>query len=133
MHRDEHVCAFVAPGQFSTEPSYPGHVLVVPVEHHENLYAMPDASLARVGALARRMAIAFTRLGAEGTSTRQHNGPAGNQDVWHFHEHVFPRYAHDRLYRQERHRAAPDRRAAQAVDVRRALAGVLEDLPLATR
>lgn len=34
----------------------------------------------------------------DGTSTRQHNEPAGNQDVWHFHVHVFPRYAGDRLY-----------------------------------
>lgn len=29
---------------------------------------------------------------------RQHNEPDGNQDVWHFHVHVFPRYAGDNLY-----------------------------------
>jgi histidine triad (HIT) family protein len=130
VHRDEHVCAFVSPGQFSTAPSYPGHVLVVPVEHHENLYDMPDALLARVATLVRRVAIAFTRLGADGTSTRQHNEPAGNQDVWHFHEHVFPRYVDDRLYHQERHRPPAERRAAQAEGVGRALADVLADLPL---
>lgn len=133
VHRDEHVCAFVSPGQFSTAPDYPGHVLVVPVEHHENLYAMPDALLGRVAALVRRVAISFTRLGAEGTSTRQHNGPVGNQDVWHFHEHVFPRYAHDCLYQQERHRPPAELRAAQAAEVRRTLAVVLEDLPLGAR
>ena len=31
-------------------------------------------------------------------STRQHNEPAGYQDVWHYHVHVFPRYAGDELY-----------------------------------
>ncbi|MEP7294527.1 MAG: diadenosine tetraphosphate hydrolase, partial [Chloroflexota bacterium] len=31
-------------------------------------------------------------------STRQHNEPAGYQEVWHYHLHVFPRYAHDYLY-----------------------------------
>jgi hypothetical protein len=36
-------------------------------------------------------------FGCEGISTRQHNGPAGNQDVWHFHLHVFPRYPNDGL------------------------------------
>jgi histidine triad (HIT) family protein len=34
----------------------------------------------------------------DGTSTRQHNEPDGNQDVWHYHVHVFPRYADDNLY-----------------------------------
>ncbi len=33
-----------------------------------------------------------------GTSVRQHNEPAGNQDVWHYHMHVFPRYTGDDLY-----------------------------------
>jgi len=28
--------------------------------------------------------------GCEGTSTRHYNEPAGNQDVWHIHIHVFP-------------------------------------------
>jgi histidine triad (HIT) family protein len=39
-------------------------------------------------------------LGAESgfDLTRQHNEPAGNQDVWHYHMHVFPRYAGDDLY-----------------------------------
>lgn len=37
----------------------------------------------------------------EGISTRQHNEPAGNQDVWHLHVHVFPRYVEDRLYARD--------------------------------
>ncbi|MEV0649771.1 HIT domain-containing protein [Phytomonospora sp. NPDC050363] len=35
--------------------------------------------------------------GCDGVSTRRHNEPAGNQDVWHLHVHVFPRYAGDAL------------------------------------
>jgi histidine triad (HIT) family protein len=34
----------------------------------------------------------------QGISTRQHNGPAGDQDVWHYHLHVFPRVRDDGLY-----------------------------------
>jgi histidine triad (HIT) family protein len=37
-------------------------------------------------------------FGCQGISTRQHNGPAGDQDVWHFHLHVFPRFHNDGLY-----------------------------------
>jgi histidine triad (HIT) family protein len=54
--------------------------------------------------------------GCEGTSIRQHNEPAGGQDVWHLHVHVLPRHDGDRLY--ERHRegayAGPDARAEYA-------------------
>jgi histidine triad (HIT) family protein len=130
VFRGEGLCAWIAPGQFSADPAYLGHVIVVAAEHHENLYDMPDPLLGRVGALRRRVALAFKRLGAEGTSTRQHNEPAGNQDVWHYHEHVLPRYADDRLYRQDRVRVDAVRRAAQAERVRGALAEVLDDLPL---
>jgi histidine triad (HIT) family protein len=44
------------------------------------------------------VAIAFKEVyAAEGTSTRQHNEPAGYQEVWHYHLHVFPRYNKDYL------------------------------------
>ncbi|WP_327657448.1 HIT family protein [Streptomyces sp. NBC_00483] len=33
-----------------------------------------------------------------GVSTRQQNEPAGGQTVWHFHQHLFPRYPGDDLY-----------------------------------
>jgi histidine triad (HIT) family protein len=43
---------------------------------------------------------------------RQHNEPAGNQDRWHYHMHVFPRYAGDDLYftHPERHFAPAEQR-----------------------
>jgi histidine triad (HIT) family protein len=93
-------------------------------------YDLPDQLLGRVAALRRRLALAFKRLGTEGTSSRQHNEPAGYQDVWHYHEHVFPRYAGDRLYAQDRISVDAVRRAAQAARVREALADVFADLPL---
>jgi diadenosine tetraphosphate (Ap4A) HIT family hydrolase len=36
-----------------------------------------------------------TAFDCPGVSTRQHNEPAGNQDVWHLHVHVFPRFESD--------------------------------------
>lgn len=76
-----------------------GHVLVVPVLHYENLYELPDDVGADIFAMSRRIALALRRgYGCDGISTRQHNEPAGYQDVWHYHLHVFPRYGNDRLY-----------------------------------
>jgi histidine triad (HIT) family protein len=49
--------------------------------------------------LVREVAIAIRQTyGCKGVSTRQHNEPAGNQDAWRYHVHVFPRYADDQLY-----------------------------------
>jgi histidine triad (HIT) family protein len=36
--------------------------------------------------------------GCDGTSVRQHNEPAGDSAVRHYHVHVFPRYVDDGLY-----------------------------------
>lgn len=80
-------------------PNNHGHVLVVPVRHYENLYELPAEAGYAVHDLVRDVAIAIRRTyGCEGVSTRQHNEPAGNQDAWHYHVHVFPRYAGDELY-----------------------------------
>ena len=57
----------------------------------------------------------------EGTSTRQHNEPAGNQHVWHYHQHVFPRFSDDDLYRHLRHRVPVEVRAQKAAQLRAAL------------
>ena len=77
----------------------PGHVLVVPKAHYENLYDLEDEAALDVHRLTRSIAVAFKRaFGCDGTSTRQHNEPAGNQGLWHLHVHVFPRYEGDDLY-----------------------------------
>lgn len=79
--------------------SGPGHALVVPKMHYENLYDLEDPAALDICRLTRRIAIAVKEAFAcDGTSTRQHNEPAGNQDLWHLHVHVFPRYDGDNLY-----------------------------------
>ncbi len=96
VYEDDVTLAFVAPKWW---PNNPGHVLVIPKAHHENIYAMPDTLLSHVYTVSKRMAVAMREAyRCEGTSTRQHNEPGGGQDVWHFHVHVFPRYLGDKLY-----------------------------------
>jgi histidine triad (HIT) family protein len=82
-------------------PANDGAVLVVPRPHHENLYDLPAGVGHAVWDLTQRVAVAMrSAYDCDGISTRQHNEPAGNQDVWHLHVHVFPRWAGDRLYEQ---------------------------------
>jgi histidine triad (HIT) family protein len=72
-------------------PNNNGHVLVIPNEHHENLYDLPSSLGYGIHDLVQEIAIAMRETyDCDGISTQQHNEPAGNQDVWHYHAHVFP-------------------------------------------
>ncbi|WP_037182279.1 HIT family protein [Rhodococcoides fascians] len=80
-------------------PHNPGHLLVLPVEHFENLYTLPRAVGHALFDLVQTAAIVMRETyECDGVSTRQHNEPAGNQDLWHHHIHIFPRYTDDHLY-----------------------------------
>ena len=60
---------------------------------------MPEEIGHKIFDMSKKIAVAFKgTYKCDGTSTRQHNEPAGNQDVFHFHLHVFPRYEGDNLY-----------------------------------
>jgi histidine triad (HIT) family protein len=96
VRRSAGAIAFISPRWW---PNNHGHVLVVPIRHYENLYELPAEAGHAVHDLVRDVAIAIRgTYGCEGVSTRQHNEPAGDQTAWHYHVHVFPRYAGDRLY-----------------------------------
>jgi histidine triad (HIT) family protein len=97
LHRDDDVFVKMNPKWW---PNNPGGALVVPVTHHENVYDLPLSLAAPLQRAIRTTALAMkTAFECVGVSTRQHNEPAGNQDVWHYHVHVFPRFVGDDLYR----------------------------------
>jgi histidine triad (HIT) family protein len=78
----------------------PVDVLVVPNEHFENIYMLPLRVVPEIHRLSRAVALALkTVYQCDGVSIRQNNEPAGNQDVWHYHVHVTPRFLNDGFYR----------------------------------
>lgn len=96
VFEDDFVMAFVSPKWWMNNP---GNVLVIPKEHVENVYDISEELLGAVYSVGKKVALAMKEsYGCEGTSFRQHNEPAGNQDIWHFHLHVFPRWENDSLY-----------------------------------
>lgn len=106
LYRAEDVVVKVNPKWW---PNNPGAALVIPVEHYENLYDLPDRLAVPLLRATRETALAMkAAFGCDGVSTRQHNEPAGNQEVWHYHVHVFPRFHHDDLYRLDGTRATAD-------------------------
>jgi histidine triad (HIT) family protein len=97
VYQNEFTTAIIAPKWWVNNP---GHVLVIPNKHYENIYSIPDEALVEVYKVVKKVAIAIrSTYDCDGTSTRQHNEPAGNQDIWHLHVHVYPRYLDDNLYK----------------------------------
>ena len=102
-----------------------GNCLIIPKAHYENLYDLDEAVAADLLRASKLTALALKRaLACDGVSTRQHNEPAGNQDVWHYHLHVFPRYEGDGLYGIKREPYDGDERAALASRLKEAVAAI---------
>ena len=99
-----------------------GNCLVVPRSHYENVLDIPDNLGSDFFRATRRLAQAMRdAFGCEAISTRQHNGPAGNQDVWHYHLHVFPRYSNDGLHAGQKVLYTTEERVELAASLRAAL------------
>jgi histidine triad (HIT) family protein len=116
VYRDGWVTAFIANKWW---PHNPGHVLIIPNRHYENLFDLPETYGGPFQAVSRAVAYAFKEVyGAAGVSTRQHNEPDGNQDVWHYHLHVYPRYPQDNLYGSQGYVVGAEARAPFASRLR---------------
>ena len=93
VFRTADVTAFMATRKY---PNNQGHVLVIPNEHFENIYDLPLALSSKIHILSRDIALAMkAEYQCDGITLRQHNEPAGDQNIWHYHLHVIPRYQND--------------------------------------
>lgn len=94
-------------------------MLVVSNEHYENLYDLPPELGTPIQRIIRDVALGFkATYDCTGVSTRQHNEPDGNQDVWHYHVHVFPRFRNDNLYVTGRGQSTREERRPYATKLR---------------
>lgn len=79
-------------------PASKGHALLLPKEHYENLYMLPDELAAKALPVAKKMITKLTEvLGCDGYNVVQNNGETAGQTVFHFHMHLIPRYNGDNV------------------------------------
>ena len=77
-------------------PLFPGHSLLVPREHHETIWDLPEGLVAPLFANARLLSAAVrSAMGAQGAFVAANN--VVSQSVPHFHVHVVPRNRRDGL------------------------------------
>jgi len=115
--REVMVTAFISAHQ---KPNSQPNVIIVPNGHYENIYDLPIHYAVDLQGLAREIALALKAVySCDGISTRQHNEPAGNQDVWHYHLHVTARYQGDQFYTSAWEPMPAAERASHAERLRR--------------
>jgi histidine triad (HIT) family protein len=97
VYKDAAVMAFM-----DANPVNVGHTLVIPKEHWENIYKIPENVLAELAKVVKRVCGAVKKtLDADGISILQLNGKAAGQSVMHFHVHVIPRFKGDTILGHE--------------------------------
>ena len=73
VYHDEFVTALIASHQLHNNP---GTVIIIPNEHIENLYDLPDDISSKIHQLEKKIAIVMrTAYPCEGNVIRQHNEP----------------------------------------------------------
>jgi histidine triad (HIT) family protein len=119
VFEDEDSIAFL-----DNRPLFPGHSLLIPREHHEAIWDLPEPLLATLFANAQRLSVAVRdSMGAEGVIVANNN--IVSQSVPHFHIPVVPRNRKDGLrgFFWPRTKYGTEAEASAAADAIRAALG----------
>ena len=93
VFEDEWTLAFL-----DINPINPGHTLIIPKQHHQDLFSMTSEAYQQLAATTLIVAQAVhAHVKADGLNVFQANGVAAGQTVFHLHNHVLPRHQPDRL------------------------------------
>lgn len=91
VYEDENFLAFLDISQATY-----GHTLVVPKDHFEDIFSMPDYLLDKMLIVVKELAIKIKQVtNCKGINILNNNGEAAGQSVHHFHIHIIPRYGND--------------------------------------
>lgn len=93
VYEDEKTIAFM-----DIKPATKGHLLVIPKEHYENIFDIPEELNCYLHKITKRLALTVKKVTtADGISIIQQNGRAANQEVFHLHIHVIPRFVNQKI------------------------------------
>ena len=91
VYEDANTLAFL-----DINPINAGHTLVIPKQHHENIFEVPKDVLDNTTNVLKKVANAVDKI-SDGVNIGQNNRPAAGQIVNHLHFHIIPRFDNDGL------------------------------------
>ena len=93
VYEDEKILGFL-----DINPASKGHSLVLPKEHYEDIFDVPDELLREIISAVKKVAIAVEKTTAsDGVNVVQNNKKAAGQLVSHIHFHIIPRFENDEV------------------------------------
>ena len=93
VYEDEESLVFL-----DIKPIQPGHTLVIPKKHHEDLLDTPDELLRHLIVVCKKVGgAAKEATGADAFNVSMNNGEASGQIIFHTHFHIIPRKTADNL------------------------------------
>ncbi len=93
VYDDKNTIAFL-----DINPATPGHVLVVPKKHAEDITKIGEEELSDSIVVVKKISgLLMEKMNAIGVNVVQNNGKHAGQLVSHIHFHVIPRYPNDNV------------------------------------
>jgi histidine triad (HIT) family protein len=78
------------------KPATKGHILLLPKQHADDLFGLPEDIASKVLPTAKKIALKMQKnLQFDGMNLVQNNGEIAGQTILHFHLHMIPRYIND--------------------------------------
>lgn len=109
VYEDEKVLAFL-----DIQPVNPGHTLVIPKTHYQNLEEISEEDLTHLIIAVKKVAqLLKDKLQISGYNIHENNDPVAGQVVPHLHFHIIPRVPGDNLH----HWPAQDYQAGEAESI----------------
>ena len=97
LYEDDKILVFL-----DIMPVNKGHALVIPKEHYEDIFALPDDVLMDMASILKKVSIAVKHgVEADGINLLMNNHEAAGQEILHAHFHVIPRHKGDGLQHWE--------------------------------
>ena len=118
VYTDERLVAFL-----DLFPAHPGHTLIIPRCHSDDIFSAESEDIAAVGRLSVPLARVLDRVtGADGLGIHQLNRAAAGQTVFHYHMHLIPQTAGQPLSIHGRQQGDQSELASLADVIKRELA-----------
>jgi histidine triad (HIT) family protein len=104
VYENEYIMAFL---DINPAGTLPGHTIIIPKKHFENIYTTPNEYLHEMFTAAKNIAAAVKKTsGADGINIIQNNEKPAGQAIMHVHIHIIPRKHGDGIIINENRRQA---------------------------